>query len=885
MKSGTTQPQLPELKFNSPLKTGSNKGLSSSPSSRSTSGRAPANNPFQKSLFGDVFGTRSLGDSRSMLGILYRARVHENTHLKKRENAADDVSADVATNEIDSHINFADAMESDDDEDMELSSDMNSRLQLATTLRNWSAIENNNQYVIKEGGVHALFALASVDDLAIKRCVASAFYHLSCRKENRQDLITLGAVQGVINTTQGQRSWKTAKLCAFTLCNLSMEADSHAMAIMAQEGAVTALGQLLTQKQQRLLPVCVQALYNMTCAEHFKGMERILKALTNIPQTGFDPSFYFVKALVNCCRFYWMRSRIIEDGALPFLLTFVNGIHTKPNVQECVLLVAMSLRLLSESSSSLAAQSNQSQIRIDMVGHKGNSIENLNTLMQVCDDRSWEHIIVTLFNLLQVPPIHIADSTYEVAVAIVTDVIRKSSSDNTRLTCAACMYMASREFSRFENRSSIPVLVSNALPILLNSNNSLTRYFAIATTGYIFFTKHILPSSKDVNMVDRIHGVLRRSITNMDVLLQSIVNIGPSTMDDDNAAHAIALFLANLSENDKYMSLLNLLGLCESVIYLMLLMVKTKKNDMVVQESLCMGVVRIALQLKEMPEMLPQQIADMMFDLLSLRDIHVLRNTISGIRCLGEYGLCHNELLSDAFLERVAGIVVRYHDDKILVENCLAVLAVFSYDEASHNGLAVDSVMSVLFQAASSTSTYSNGTGSAEKTVNTISIRGLVAATLCNISVDERVRGCMVDKGVVEVLSNLSGATSELIQELCAKCICNITASTDLHDKILKHGVLQILLMISLVRAVANTTKQLCARALLNLLADSNIEALKAAGAVRVFATMSAIENLPIQNICARAFLIFTGNESMREDIVSRLPVLHAIFSMVISVT
>jgi hypothetical protein len=42
---------------------------------------------------------------------------------------------------------------------------------------------------------------------------------------------------------------------------------------------------------------------------------------------------------------------------------------------------------------------------------------------------------------------------------------------------------------------------------------------------------------------------------------------------------------------------------------------------------------------------------------------------------------------------------------------------------------------------------------------------------------------------------------------------------------------------------------------------------------------------LPIQNICARAFLIFTGNESMREDIVSRLPVLHAIFSMVNSLS
>jgi len=95
---------------------------------------------------------------------------------------------------------------------------------------------------------------------------------------------------------------------------------------------------------------------------------------------------------------------------------------------------------------------------------------------------------------------------------------------------------------------------------------------------------------------------------------------------------------------------------------------------------------------------------------------------------LGEAGLCHNELLSDTFLARVAGIVVRYNDDAILVRNCVAVLAVFSYDEQAHHGLAVDSVLSVLFKAANA---------------EDISTRELVATALCNISVDETVRAQM----------------------------------------------------------------------------------------------------------------------------------------------
>jgi hypothetical protein len=44
----------------------------------------------------------------------------------------------------------------------------------------------------------------------------------------------------------------------------------------------------LETKGQRLLPICVHTLYNLTCVEeHFKGMDRIAKALLNVtPTTG-----------------------------------------------------------------------------------------------------------------------------------------------------------------------------------------------------------------------------------------------------------------------------------------------------------------------------------------------------------------------------------------------------------------------------------------------------------------------------------------------------------------------------------------------------------------------------------------------------------------------
>ena len=121
--------------------------------------------------------------------------------------------------------------------------------------------------------------------------------------------------------------------------------------------------------------------------------------------------------------------------------------------------------------------------------------------------------------------------------------------------------------------------------------------------------------------------------------------------------------------------------------------------------------------------------------------------------------------------------------------------------------------------------------------------RELVAATLCNISVDPKARQTMIDMGVVQVLETLSGTTSGLIQELCAKCICNLTCAEDCHKVLIEHQALQVIIMIALLRAVAPATKLLCAKALLNLTRLGNHKELESAGSIRIFATLSGIDN------------------------------------------
>ena len=233
---------------------------------------------------------------------------------------------------------------------------------------------------------------------------------------------------------------------------------------------------------------------------------------------------------------------------------------------------------------------------------------------------------------------------------------------------------------------------------------------------------------------------------------------------------------------------------------------------------------------------------------------------------IGKQPLFHDEFSSEIFYTKISRIINNNKDNDLLIRMCCAVLAVYSYDANSILILTTEEVINTLFITTK---------------IDDLLIKELIATTLCNISINEICRKKLVNYGVVEILSTLSGTTSETIQELCAKCICNLTCSIDLHSIMLSFKLLQTILMISLVRSVGIITKQLCAKALLNLITDNNIPALRESGAIRVFATLSSLNDQLIRNICARGFLLFTITPARCEELIQRRAVLSSLFSMV----
>ena len=830
---------------------------------------------FNRHICGDIFGS-STGDS--LLGLMYRARMSESMGAPSSSVQGEE-NDDVSTTGEDS-VTTIEIIDDSDDEADDLNQHNNARQQLALTIRNWSKHRENHDHIMKEGAVQALIALAGVDDQVVKKACGSAFTSLSSVEGNRFTLIKLGAGTGVKSIQirgGGIRRWSVAKSCALTMCYLSMEAGGEDK--LASEGAVSCLSGLIGVKGFRLQPVCVQAMYNMTCVAHvYDQMERIPKILLMLsPLPSFDPTDVIVKMLVNCARFEELRPRIIEDGAFNFFVSLLSNVGYKENRGELVLYIARCLRAMSDTKI----------CRPDMIA-KG-CIELLQQLLPFCGEEGFQLVITTLRNLLRIVS-SIPSAIFEVAVNVACELIMASADELVLQYASSCVYIFTQE--RMRNIPRLVVRTVKNLPKLLGSTEPLTQFYAIAASGNIFF-----------NTVGNGTG-------NMDVLLQKFVLAG-HTASDTNAIRAMAIALAKMSKENDFMAILEKQGLLQEVLDIVLKLIAKMPDDDVVQESTCIAACSVTLALKTVPLESRETIARMYTGMLMAKNDYVLKNSVAAIRALIAAGFGgFEEEATEALVSRITAITreksdameaaiqerraqallrVERNDDEDsmgtaaagpastpeedqvshwedICRLCCAVLAVLSYKQESHTTLAHDDAIDVLFSLTRS--------GDAPT-------RELAAVCLCNMSIGENTRAELVGRGILEVLSALSGNTSELIQELISRCICNLACTTDVHHDMMEKGVLKTLNMIALVRTVHGNTKRLCARAFLNLITEDNMDAMVDAGVVRTLAALSTVDEPRTQFLCARGFLVFTAHAKGRLDLVSRRHAQQALYNMV----
>ena len=116
---------------------------------------------------------------------------------------------------------------------------------------------------------------------------------------------------------------------------------------------------LIGLEKNRLLPICMQALYNITCVrDYFDSLDRVTRIVISLPVLpAYDPTIVVLKCMRNCARFSDLRLRMVEEGALNVFPVIMSNFDAKENKDDLAFYMLTVFR-------SLAAEKT---IRTDMV--------------------------------------------------------------------------------------------------------------------------------------------------------------------------------------------------------------------------------------------------------------------------------------------------------------------------------------------------------------------------------------------------------------------------------------------------------------------------------------------------------------------------------------
>ena len=165
-------------------------------------------------------------------------------------------------------------------------------------------------------------------------------------------------------------------------------------------------------------------------------------------------------------------------------------------------------------------------------------------------------------------------------------------------------------------------------------------------------------------------------------------------------------------------------------------------------------------------------------------------------------------------------------------------------------------------------------------TMDDESTRLRCALAFANLSCEPTVQGIMIEQNVLPILKKLSNSYSEDNQLFVAKALCNLSCHVGSEKKMIEQDCVSALMMIGMVRSVHHITKQVCAKALLNLLSEESLEKLCEEGLVSTISSFSKLDDEPSMRICAQVFNFLSSNEIGRSKLVEKKAALFGLLNL-----
>ncbi|GMF46397.1 unnamed protein product [Phytophthora fragariaefolia] len=270
---------------------------------------------------GDLFGQRGNYED----GMIYLSRFRKPTTLLNNTGGAsgslNSVGGSDSTlsrhskgkdeeDEEDEQVPSADAL----DYSVGLTREIRLKQECAFSIYHFSTISGHERQMVVEGCMLALSKLAVFEDMEVKRFCAASILNLLCEPLLGSKMADEGVLLALLELAKAQHE-EVRRHTSMALCRFSYERSGQLR--LVQEGCVSAILSMLNVPDLETKEACVKALINIASASGTSVAESVVHILMKLATRKDQSSAKFAaEAICNLSLLSGSRAKVVEEGIL-----------------------------------------------------------------------------------------------------------------------------------------------------------------------------------------------------------------------------------------------------------------------------------------------------------------------------------------------------------------------------------------------------------------------------------------------------------------------------------------------------------------------------------------------------------------------------------------
>jgi hypothetical protein len=258
---------------------------------------------------GDLFGQRGNYED----GMIYLSRFHKLGGPQDfEETDSEDGSQDQRLEE--DEVQFHESTKQTTESTNGLSREVRLKQECAYTIYHFSTEPGNERQMIQEGSIPAISRLTIFDDMEVKRFCAASIHNLTCETSLCQKMIEEGVLLALLELAKAQNE-EIRRNTSIALCRISYERSGQLR--LVQEGCVSAIISMLNSPDYVTKEACVKSLINIASHSGTAIAESVVQTIVKMSiKKEYNSLAFAAEAIRNLSLLMIPRAKVVEDGIL-----------------------------------------------------------------------------------------------------------------------------------------------------------------------------------------------------------------------------------------------------------------------------------------------------------------------------------------------------------------------------------------------------------------------------------------------------------------------------------------------------------------------------------------------------------------------------------------